>query len=338
MKGIAAVYYDGRTPVRQAAELFAIGDEIVGRGAFGERRARRGAVDISEPLGRAPRVVRLGDEGSFEVADLDAFNLWLAAAGFSDSPVVRLQKRWSWALGSMLGAALLIAAIYFWALPAFAKLIAPRIPEPVLQALSKQTLDFLDHKLLTPSRLSETRQAELTGYVARVLGQGGDLPAHRLHFRSSTLGPNAFALPSGDVVVFDQLVELAGNDDEVAGVIAHELGHVAYRHGLRQLLQSSVVSFVVGLYFGDVSSLAASFGALALESRYSRDFEHEADAYAARRMQVAGLGSEPLAAMLERMEQAHAEKGGKAAHWAALSSHPDTAERVARLRGGQLGR
>lgn len=335
MKGIAAFYFDGRTALRQPAELFAVGDEIVGRGAFGECRARRAEVDISEPMGRAPRIVRFGDGGSFEVADVDGFNLWLAGAGFRESPVVRLQKRWSWALASLCGAVLLIAAIYAWGLPAFGKAMAPRIPEPVLQALSQQTLGFLDHKLLTPSRLSDTRRAELTAYVDRVLGQGGDLPPHRLHFRSSTLGPNAFALPSGDVVVFDQLLELANNDDEVAGVIAHELGHVAHRHGLRQLIQSSVVSFVVGIYFGDVSSMAASLGALALESRYSREFEHEADAYAARSMQAAGLGSEPLAAMLERMEKAHAERGGKASRWDLLSSHPDTAERIARLRGSR---
>lgn len=332
MKGIAAFYYDGRTPVRQPAELFAIGDEIVGRGAFGERRARRGAVDISEPLGRSPRVVRFDDGGHFEVADHDAFNLWLTAAGFRDSTVVNLQRRWSWALGSLLGAISLIAAIYVWGLPAFGKLMAPKIPEPVLQALSQQTLSFLDSKLLTPSRLSEARRAELTGYADRILRQGRDLPPHRLHFRSSTLGPNAFALPSGDIVVLDQLVELAANDDEVTGVIAHELGHVAYRHGLRQLIQSSVVSFVVGIYFGDVSSMAASFSALALESRYSREFELEADAYAARSLKVAGLGTEPLATMLEHMEKAHEEKGSKASRWDVLSSHPDTGERVARLR------
>jgi len=332
LKGIAAVYYDGRTPRRQPAELLVIGDEIVGRGAFGERRARRGAVDISEPMGRAPRVVRFGDGGHFEVADHDAFNRWLMAAGFRDSTVVHLQRRWSWALGSLLGAVLLVAAIYIWGLPAFGKLMAPKIPEPVLQALSQQTLSFLDSKLLTPSNLSEARRAELTEYADRILRQGRDLPPHRLHFRSSTLGPNAFALPSGDIVVLDQLVELAGNNDEVTGVIAHELGHVAYRHGLRQLIQSSVVSFVVGVYFGDVSSMAASFSALALESRYSRDFEREADDYAARSLKAAGLGTEPLAAMLEHMEKAHAEKGRKSSRWDVLSSHPDTAERVARLR------
>lgn len=332
MKGIAASFYDGRTPLRQPAELFAVGDEIVGRGQFGERRSRRVEVEISEPMGRSPRFVRFGDGGTFEVADLDEFAHWLTAAGFNDSPVVRMQKRWSWALGSLLGAVLLIAAIYFWGLPAFSKMLAPRIPNPVLQTLSEQTLRFLDDKLLAPSHLSEARRAELTEYTDRVLRTGTDLPAHRLHFRSSALGPNAFALPSGDVVVFDQLVELANSNDEVAGVIAHELGHVAYRHGLRQLIQSSLVSFVVGIYFGDVSSMAASLGALALESRYSREFEHEADAYAARTMLAAGRGTEPLAAMLERMEKIQTAKGVGAFRWEILSTHPDTTERIARLR------
>jgi Zn-dependent protease with chaperone function len=332
VKGIAAFYYDGRTPQRHAAELFAIGDEIVARGAFGERRARRAEVEISEPMGRSPRFVRFGDGGTFEVADLEMFSRWLSAAGFNDSPVARLQKHRSWALGSLLGAVLLIAAIYFWGLPAFGKMLAPRVPEPVLQALSEQTLRLLDDKLLAPSRLSEARRTELTQYADRLLQAGGNLPAHRLHFRSSALGPNAFALPSGDVVIFDQLVELANNDDEIAGVIAHELGHVAYRHGVRQLIQSSLVSFVVGIYFGDVSSMAASIGALALESRYSREFEHEADAYAARTMLAAGRGTEPLAAMLEHMEKVHAAKREMASRWDILSSHPDTAERIARLR------
>lgn len=337
MKAIAASYYDGRTPLRQPAELLAVGDQIVARGPFGERRARRGEVEISEQMGRAPRFVRFADGSTFEVADLDAFAHWLGAAGFTDSPVVRLQGRWSWALGSLLGAVLLIAATYFWGLPAVSKLLAPRIPEPVLRSLSTQTLAFLDERLLAPSHLSAARRAELSEHADKLLRSGTDLPAHRLHFRSSTLGPNAFALPGGDIVVFDQLVELAANDDEIAAVIAHEMGHVRYRHGVRQLIQSSVVSFVVGIYFGDVSSIAASLGSLALESRYSREFELEADAYAGRSMLVAGRSTEALAAMLERMEKAHQSTVKNAAPWDGLSTHPATSERIARLRAMRPG-
>lgn len=332
MKGVAACYYDGLTPLRQSAELFAVGDEIVGRGDFGERRARRAEVEISEPMGRSPRIVRFGDGGTFEVSDLEQFALWLKASGFNESAVAHMQRRWSWALGSLVGAILLIAAIYIWGLPALSKILAPHIPEPLIQSLSQRTLTVLDDKLLWPSRLSEVKRNQLSAYIGSVLRAGGIQPAYRLHFRSSNLGPNAFALPSGDVVVFDQLVELAKSDDEVAAVIAHELGHVAYRHGMRQLIQSSVVSFVVGMYLGDISSIAASMGTLALESRYSRAFELEADAYAARTMLTGGRGTEPLAAMLERLERAHAAREKAKSYWEGLSSHPDTAARVARLR------
>jgi len=332
VKGLAACYYDGHTPLRQSAELFAVGDEIVARGQFGERRAGRAEVDISEPMGRSPRFVRFADGAMFEVADLDAFALWLKAAGFAESPVVHMQKRWSWALGSLAAAVLLIVALYFWGLPAISKALAPRIPEPMLQSMSQHTLAFLDERLLDRSVLTEARRVALSEHVHTVLQTGTKLPAYRLHFRSSSMGPNAFALPSGDVVIFDQLIRLAESDDEVAGVVAHELGHVAHRHGLRQLIQSSVVSFVVGLYLGDVSSVAASLGALVLESRYSREFELEADAYAARTLLAAGRGTEPLAAMLERMEKAHAEESKAGTSWSGLSSHPETAERIARLR------
>ncbi len=332
MSGLPASFFDGRTPRRQAVELLAENGEIVVRGAFGERRTPRAQVEISEPLGRAPRLLRLPDGAVCEIADHRAFTDWLAAAGFADSPVVRLQARWSWAVAALVAAVLILLAAYFWGLPAVSKALAPRIPEPVVQSLSKYTLNFLDQRLLRPSRLPQARQDELRAHVAAVLQAQPGRPAYRLLFRSSSIGPNAFALPNGDLVMFDELVALAKNDEEVAGVVAHELGHVAYRHGLRQLIQSSVVSFVAGVYLGDLSSLASGLAVLALESRYSRDFELEADAYAATAMRAAGRGAEPLAAMLERMEADARGQGGLA--WDGLSSHPDTAERIRRLRAG----
>lgn len=334
MSGIAASYFDGRTPQRQAIELSAEGNEIVVRGAFGERRARRTEVEISEPLGRAPRLLRFADGSVCEVADHAAFAAWLAAAGFAESPVVRLQARWSWAVASLAAAIVALLAAYFWGLPAASKFLAPRIPESVVQSLSEHTLSFLDERVLKPSRLPEARRAELQAHAATVLQARPGRPAYRLHFRSAPMGPNAFALPNGDLVVFDELVALAASDDEVAGVVAHELGHVAHRHGLRQLIQSSVVSFVAGLYLGDLSSVASGLAVLALESRYSRAFELEADAYAAEAMVAAGRGVEPLATMLERMEASMGRQGKGESMADSLSTHPDTAERVRRLRAG----
>lgn len=334
MSGIAASFFDGRSPKRQAVELSVDGDQIVVSGAFGERRAGRAQVDIAEPLGRAPRLLRFADGAVCEVADHAAFAAWLSAAGFADGAVVRLQGRWSWALAALLATLLTLLAAYFWGLPAASKTLAPRIPDRFVQAISNHTLSFLDQQVLKPSRLPQARQAELRTHVATLLRGTPDHPPYRLHFRASPLGPNAFALPNGDLVVLDELVALAGDADEVAGVVAHELGHVAHRHGLRQLIQSSVASFVAGLYLGDVSSVASGLAVLAMESRYSRAFEHEADAYAIRVMAAAGRDGGALAKLLERMDASLAGRGKSGPAWNGLSSHPETAERIRRLRGG----
>jgi Zn-dependent protease with chaperone function len=334
VSGIAASFFDGRRPQRHAAELTVDGDEIVVRGAFGERRARRSDVDISEPMGRAPRLLRFTDGAVCEVADHAAFAAWLSKAGFAESAVVRLQSRWSWAVAALLAAILAIMAAYFWGLPAASKMLAPRIPDNIVQAISTHTLSFLDERVLKPSRLADARQAELREHAATVLRALPGHPPYRLHFRASPMGPNAFALPNGDLVVFDELVALATSDDEVTGVVAHELGHVAHHHGMRQMIQSSVVAFVAGIYLGDISSIVSGLAVLAMESRYSRAFEFEADAYAAKVMTAAGRGTEPLASMLERMEATMGGEGKVGSAWDGLSSHPDTAERVRRLRGG----
>jgi Zn-dependent protease with chaperone function len=332
VSGIAASFFDGRRPQRHVAELTVDGDEIVVRGSFGERRAGRSQVEISEPMGRSPRLLRFADGAVCEIADHAAFAVWLDAAGFAESAVVRLQSRWSLAVAALLAAILAVLAAYFWGLPAASKMLAPRIPDNIVQAISTHTLSFLDERVLKPSRLPEARQAALREHAAAVLQA---LPAHspyHLHFRASPMGPNAFALPNGDLVIFDELVALATSDDEISGVVAHELGHVVHHHGMRQMIQSSVVAFVAGIYLGDISSIVSGLAVLAMESRYSRAFEFEADAYAAQVMVAAGRGREPLASMLEKLEEKMGGKGGTG--WDGLSSHPDTAERVRRLRGG----
>lgn len=333
MKTVAASFFDGRTPRRQAAVLSVEGDEVVAAGDFGERRAARAAVEISEPMGQAPRFVRFPDGASFEVAELAAFGRWLHCHGFAEGRVARLQARWSSALLAIAATTLIVAAAYLWGLPAAARALAPRVPEAILRSLSASTMDFLDSRVLAPSRLPAARQAELAGRVAGLLQGRDGVPAYRIHFRSAPGTPNAFALPAGDIVVFDELVALAASDEEVTAVIAHELGHVAYLHGIRQLIQSSVVSFVAGVYFGDISSLVTGLSTLALQSRYSRDFEREADAYAVRAMRQAGRDPGALATMLEKIEASHGERSSRhASPWQALSSHPETAERARSIR------
>jgi hypothetical protein len=87
--------------------------------------------------------------------------------------------------------------------------------------------------------------------------------------------PNAFALPGGKIYVFDGLLAKADNADEIAGVLAHELGHLKHRDSMRGLIRDGSTSFLIGLLFGDITgSSALIFGSRTLvTSSHSREAE-----------------------------------------------------------------
>jgi Zn-dependent protease with chaperone function len=148
-------------------------------------------------------------------------------------------------------------------------------------------------------------------------------------FRKSLIGPNAFALPSGEIVLTDEIVKLVDNDDAVMGILAHELGHVHERHLLRQMIQSSAIGAIATILFGDVSSVAANIPALMLNLHYSREAEREADDYAIAMMKANGIALSNLVLVFEKLKQA-AEKSSPY-----LSSHPPAAERIAHIQAAQ---
>ncbi|UJR82337.1 M48 family metallopeptidase [Sandaracinus amylolyticus] len=141
---------------------------------------------------------------------------------------------------------------------------------------------------------------------------------------------NAFALPGGRVVVLTGLLCTARSSDEVAGVLAHEIAHVTRRHGLRNLAHRAGIGLAISLWLGDVegwTALAADAATLASQSGYSRAQESEADADAVRTMIAAGLDPAALAAFFATMER---PDDAAALRW--MSTHPDTAERIAQVQ------
>lgn len=358
----AVDYFDGQSSRRHPATISLEGGELLVSGSFGERRVALTVVEVGESMGRAPRILRLPDGARCELRDHAGFAAWAAQAGWQAgarrSPVAGLQGRWHWALGALAGVAACAVAAYLWLLPALAAVIAPTIPDALTRAVSDSAMRALDGELLQPTRLSAARQSAIAAQVEGLAQRRPDVPQHRLLFRNAPLlGANAFALPSGDIVILDGLVGLSADPADTAAVVAHELGHVAHHHGMRQLIQSAVVSFVAGVYLGDVSSIAASLSALLVEASYSREFEYEADAYGGRLLLDAGDSPGRLAGMLVRIERSHARRqpgeAGQAGRQSDapaeptdsgrreggvidyLSSHPDTRARVERLRAMQ---
>ena len=139
------------------------------------------------------------------------------------------------------------------------------------------------------------------------------------------LGANAFAVPGGTVIITDELIELAEHDEEIIAVLAHEVGHVAGRHVMQRLAQTSSMLVVWTAFTGDVSVAALSIlGPDQLVAMsYSRNFERDADRFAFDYLERAGIPPTRLGDILRRLERMSGTAGMPV--WS--SSHPGAEER-----------
>jgi predicted Zn-dependent protease len=140
--------------------------------------------------------------------------------------------------------------------------------------------------------------------------------------------PNAFALPGGRIYVLDGLLQKAQSPDEIAGVIAHELGHAHHRHNMRTLIHNGGSSFLVGLLLGDITGASAVIFASRqlLQASHSREAEQEADDFAYATMRKLGRSPVPMAELLLRIT---GEQGKRLGGFTILNSHPLTESRLA---------
>jgi Zn-dependent protease with chaperone function len=363
---LESIYFDGSSTKPYPTRLETRAGRLCFHGPEGERSYAFADLRISEPQGRAPRVLQFPDGGGCEVAQGAELDALLEELGYRESFVMRLQNRWPLSLGALVAVVLILVAAYRWGLPWGAEVAAPYFPIRPMQKLSDTALHQLDEqKILQPSELSFKQQENLRAGFARLVALDPELavyaPNPRLIFRSAPdIGPNAFAMPSGQIVLFDELAKIT-DDEETLAVLAHELGHLNRRHSMRQLIQSSAVGAVLAAYFGDVSTIVAGLAGMALDANYSRDMEMEADAYGAAALRRQNKSPMLLASALEKLERSADDNkdaedsedeeyentdedvdrddgdGGededKASFPGWLSSHPDTQERIRRLQG-----
>ena len=287
-------------------------------------------------VGNTPRWLYLPGGGACVTSDNDAVDRMTRGRRYE-----RLLHRWeSRPAYAAIAIALVAAAVWLLLdsiVPKAVDAIATRIPVQTETALGEQTLSSLDQGFLKPSKLPEARQTALRSKFDAMVRATRDATPYRLEFRASpVVGPNAFALPSGIIVMTDELVKYSNNDHEVLGVLAHELGHVHHRHTMRRLLEGSATALIIAGITGDVAaatSLAAAAPALLLQTKYSRDNEREADRYAIDMMRKVNYNPGHLAAILGRMNaKGPRTKGGGLPTF--LSSHPPTEEREALARAG----
>jgi Zn-dependent protease with chaperone function len=333
---IAAFYYDGRAATRRPATLRLDGDALVIAFDGGERRVALADVDVSERLRGAPRTVHLPDGASCDVEDSPELDALLAEVGHRSGQVERWQRSWTTTLASLAALVVMAAAGYRYGLPVLANYAAHRMPQAIAQHITTRAMNSLDHTLLKPSALTPSRQRQILEGFAKLKDPEDDT-AFILDLRDAdVLGPNAFTLPDGTIVLLDDLVKLADNDEQIYAVLAHERGHAHYRHGLRAMLQTTAIGVVMYLWIGDANTLLATVPTVALEARYSRAFEADADAYAARMMRANAIAPGRLGEMLEKLEawlrQKHPGATDSSLIPGFLRTHPTTPERIEALK------
>jgi Zn-dependent protease with chaperone function len=340
---IAGRYFDGRTSASVEARLeFGADGQVHVHGVAVPVACPLAEVRISERVGNITRRVTFPDGGVFETHDNDGIDRARDALGMQrgSSIVHWLESRWPIAIGSLAAVVLVSIAFIHWGVPAMANWAAKVMPADVDRAIGAGTLDILDSVAFKPSKLPEERQKALRGRFVDMTRPLHDGHVYELEFRHGGLiGANAFALPSGIIVMTDELVELSKKDDELVSVLAHEVGHVRGRHALRQMLQAAGVSALAVALLGDVSSISAVLSAAPalLHAKYSRDFEREADSFAKRWLREHGIAESNFDTILCRLESSH----GEVAHtdedededkddddYDYFSSHPSTSERA----------
>ncbi|MBN8921169.1 MAG: M48 family metallopeptidase, partial [Rhizobiales bacterium] len=224
-----------------------------------------------------------------------------------------------------------------YGVPLLATQLAPHVPLAMERRLG-QTVETQVRAMLDPAQSGRgfecgwkdgeaEGRAALQHLVAR-LETAAALPIPLSLVVVKRKEANAVALPGGHIYVFEGLIEKANSADEVAGVIAHEIGHVAHRDGTRSILQAAGLSFLFGLVLGDFFGGGAVIVAAKtiLQLAYSREVERAADSYAVGLMTKAGGDPVALAAILTRIA-GNVEPGARI-----LANHPDTRERVEAIR------
>lgn len=149
---------------------------------------------------------------------------------------------------------------------------------------------------------------------------------------------NAFALPGGPMYVNRGMIEAAKNEGEMAGVMAHEISHVALRHATAQETKRTSAGnqiLAIGAILGGAvvgGQAGAELGAAAVSGiflRYSRDYETQADILGAQIMAAAGYDPRDLANMFRTIEQQSGGSRGGGIDW--FNSHPNPADRYEKI-------
>ena len=334
-QNLAADYNDGATAALQTVILHLTGEGLaIHLAVEGARiavwpydRLRRLDEDFpGAPLRLALQAgnarLTLRDQGLPE--DLLAVAPQLAGQGRRAS---RTAAIW---LGAFFGAIAVLSLVIF-SLPFFARQVVHLVPRSWEEELGSQMIgqvvelfSFAEDE--RPAFCVSPAGLAVLGRVTERLAANSDSP-FPFDVRVLDLDMvNAIALPGGPIIIFRGLLDQAQSSDELAGVLAHEMTHVARRHAMERLMEALGLSFIFGVMLGDIGSgILVAGGEVVVNLSFSRHAEAEADDGAIVLLQKNRISTQGLADFFERLQGLAGEEGSLLE---IISTHPVSAGRA----------
>jgi len=328
---IKAFYYDGRSSAQiPVSASFDISGVVKIEGKTLNLTTSFDKLSVTARLGNTRRSLFLEDGAKLETEDNDAIDRICRqfAQGRWQAVLHRIEQHWLYVFLALAISVLSIWASIEYGVPVAAKWAAKSIPRSVEEQIGVQALANLDDWLFDKSNIDIAKQKRLQQRFSQIASTKSDEYRYRLLLRDGKkLGANAMALPGGIIIATDALVELAENDEQLLATFAHEMGHVVYQHGIRSLLQDSMTAVLMIGLLGDISSissLSATLPTVLVESRYSRQFEQEADRYAIERLHEQQIDTKHFVRILTLLKQSHHSD----TELEYLSTHPNINKRI----------
>ncbi len=294
----------------------------------------RDQVSVSDPLANVPRRLVFSDGRVLVTRDHQAVaEIFDQGSGANLTSIVAWAEIFRPRIMVILILLFLASIISLrFALPVAVDVAARMVPASMEARLGGVAFESFD-LILKDSELDAQRSDEVRALFDEIVGASDiDFPVD-MHIRQGGfLKANAFALPGGPVIVTDELIKLAPNDDALAGVLAHEIGHIEERHGLRRMMRAAGWVILVSVISEEASGLfeeVAAFPTLLIDQAYSRSFETDADDRAIEIIVAIGRDPAAFAEMLNLITK-DCGQACDGVDW--LSSHPAPGDRIEHIR------
>jgi len=301
---------------------------------------------VSDRIGNITRRLTLPDQSVFETLDNDGIDAYLKKHTHPASSrhfVYRMESSKIMLFFSLV-AIIVLALSLKWSLPWASGLIAENFPQEAKEYISEESLAVMDVTVFNASEIDTDTQDKIQKHfnntVLPALGDSSlDTDIFSLHFRKLALPiegtpeiANAFAFPGGDIIITDELIRIAENQQEIDAILYHEIAHVLHNHGLKQVVQSTLVTAIIAMIVDGESLLEDILIGLPVfffQNHYSKKYETEADIFAFELMLKTNINPTVFSSILGKisMDKKEAAQNDKQdSNY--FSTHPTTNDRV----------